>query len=228
MSFDRPWLAHYPAGVPAEIDLNEFTSINDVFETALQKYRDKTAFINMGKAITYAELDRLSRDFAGYLLGELKLKKGDRVAIMMPNCLQYPIALFGVLRAGLTVVNTNPMYTARELKHQMVDSGASVLAGDGQLRQGGAGSAGAAARRARHHHRPGRHAGLPQGRHRQPRAEAREEDGAGLRASRARCASATPSPWAACTSCRRSATRRTTSPSCSTPAAPPAWPRARC
>src|SRR5690606_1596520 len=73
------------------------------------------------------ELDRLSRDFAGYLLGELKLKKGDRVAIMMPNCLQYPIALFGVLRAGLTVVNTNPMYTARELKHQMVDSGASVL-----------------------------------------------------------------------------------------------------
>ena len=127
MSFDRPWLAHYPAGVPAEIDLNEFTSINDVFETALQKYRDKTAFINMGKAITYAELDRLSRDFAGYLLGELKLKKGDRVAIMMPNCLQYPIALFGVLRAGLTVVNTNPMYTARELKHQMADSGASVL-----------------------------------------------------------------------------------------------------
>ena len=127
MSFDRPWLAHYPAGVPAEIDLNEFTSINDVFETALQKYRDNTAFINMGKAITYAELDRLSRDFAGYLLGELKLKKGDRVAIMMPNCLQYPIALFGVLRAGLTVVNTNPMYTARELKHQMVDSGASVL-----------------------------------------------------------------------------------------------------
>ena len=127
MSFDRPWLAHYPAGVPAEIDLNEFTSINDVFETALQKYRDKTAFINMGKAITYAELDRLSRDFAGYLLGELKLKKGDRVAIMMPNCLQYPIALFGVLRAGLTVVNTNPMYTARELKHQLVDSGATVL-----------------------------------------------------------------------------------------------------
>ncbi len=127
MSFDRPWLAHYPAGVPAEIDLNEFTSINDVFETALQKYGDKTAFINMGKSLTYAELDRLSRDFAGYLLGDLKLKKGDRVAIMMPNCLQYPVALFGVLRAGLTVVNTNPMYTARELKHQMVDSGASVL-----------------------------------------------------------------------------------------------------
>ena len=123
----RPWLAHYPAGVPAEIDLAEFAAINDVFDAAVKNYGSKTAFINMGKSITYSELDRLSRDFAGYLLGELKLKKGDRVAIMMPNCLQYPIAIMGVLRAGLTVVNTNPMYTARELKHQMVDSGASVL-----------------------------------------------------------------------------------------------------
>ncbi|WP_256647004.1 AMP-binding protein [Thermomonas paludicola] len=127
MSSDRPWLAHYPAGVPADIDLTEFTSITDVFDAALRNYRDKTAFINMGKSISYDELDRLSRDFAGYLLGELKLKKGDRVAIMMPNCLQYPVAIFGVLRAGLTVVNTNPMYTARELKHQLADSGASVL-----------------------------------------------------------------------------------------------------
>jgi len=127
MSSERPWLAHYPAGVPAEIDLDEFGSINDIFDSAVKKYRDKTAFINMGKSITYGDLDRLSRDFAGYLLGELKLKKGDRVAIMMPNCLQYPIAILGVLRAGLTVVNTNPMYTARELKHQLVDSGASVL-----------------------------------------------------------------------------------------------------
>src|SRR5690606_28002186 len=123
----RPWLAHYPAGVPAEIDLDEFASITDVFDAALRNYRDKTAFINMGKSLSYDELDRLSRDFAGYLLGELKLKKGDRVAIMMPDCLQYPIALFGVLRAGLTVVNTNPMYTARELKHQLTDSGATVI-----------------------------------------------------------------------------------------------------
>jgi len=127
MSSERPWLAHYPAGVPAEIDLDEFASINDIFDSAVSKYRDKTAFINMGKSITYGDLERLSRDFAGYLLGELKLKKGDRVAIMMPNCLQYPVAILGVLRAGLTVVNTNPMYTARELKHQLVDSGASVL-----------------------------------------------------------------------------------------------------
>jgi long-chain acyl-CoA synthetase len=127
MSIERPWLASYPTGVPAEIDLNEYPAITDVFDAAVRNYGPKTAFINMGKGITYAELDRLSRDFAGYLLGELKLKKGDRVAIMMPNCLQYPIAIFGVLRAGLTVVNTNPMYTARELKHQLADSGASVL-----------------------------------------------------------------------------------------------------
>ena len=127
MSEQRPWLAHYPAGVPAEIDMDEFAAITDVFDAAVLKYRDKPAFINMGKSITYGELDRLSRDFAGYLLGELKLKKGDRVAIMMPNCLQYPVAILGVLRAGLNVVNTNPMYTARELKHQLTDSGASVL-----------------------------------------------------------------------------------------------------
>src|SRR5690606_11273818 len=85
------------------------------------------AFSNMGKCITYGEVETLSNRFAAYLLGELRLKKGDRVAIMMPNCLQYPIATFGVLRAGLTVVNVNPMYTARELKHQMVDSGAAVI-----------------------------------------------------------------------------------------------------
>ena len=98
-----------------------------MLQTSLEKYRDRPAFANLGKVLTYADVDRLSQQFAAYLLGELKLKKGDRVAIMMPNCLQYPIATFGVLRAGLTVVNTNPMYTARELKHQLVDSGATVL-----------------------------------------------------------------------------------------------------
>ena len=81
----------------------------------------------MGKTLTYAQIDRLSRQFAAYLLGELKLKKGDRVAIMMPNCLQYPIATFGILRAGLTVVNVNPMYTPRELRHQLADSGATAI-----------------------------------------------------------------------------------------------------
>ncbi|MGJ4729168.1 long-chain fatty acid--CoA ligase [Luteimonas sp. SDU101] len=127
MTIERPWLAQYPAGVPAEIDVDEFQSIPAVLEQSIRQFGDRPAFTNMGKALTYAQIDELSRQFAAYLLGELKLKKGDRVAIMMPNCLQYPIATFGVLRAGLTVVNVNPMYTARELKHQMVDSGASVI-----------------------------------------------------------------------------------------------------
>ncbi|MFK3648724.1 long-chain fatty acid--CoA ligase [Lysobacter enzymogenes] len=127
MSLNRPWLAHYPQGVPAQIDVEEFPSVVSVLENAIEKFRDRPAFRNFGKTLTYGEIDRLSAQFAAYLLGELKLKKGDRVAIMMPNCLQYPIATFGVLRAGLTVVNTNPMYTTRELKHQLDDSGTKVV-----------------------------------------------------------------------------------------------------
>jgi long-chain acyl-CoA synthetase len=127
MNLERPWLASYPRGVPAQVDVEEYTSIVAVLQGSLEKYRDRPAFANLGKVLTYAEVDRLSRQFAAYLLSELKLKKGDRVAIMMPNCLQYPIATFGILRAGLTVVNTNPMYTARELRHQLVDSGASAI-----------------------------------------------------------------------------------------------------
>ena len=127
MSLERPWLDHYPQGVPAQIDVEEFPSVVSVLENAIENYRDRPAFSNFGKQLTYGEVDRLSKQFAAYLLGELKLKKGDRVAIMMPNCLQYPIATFGVLRAGLTVVNTNPMYTPRELKHQLDDSGAKVI-----------------------------------------------------------------------------------------------------
>lgn len=127
MSLERPWLAQYPQGVPAQIDVDEFPSIVSVLQNAIDKYRDRPAFSNFGKVLTYGDIDRLSAQFAAYLLGELKLKKGDRVAIMMPNCLQYPIATFGVLRAGLSVVNTNPMYTPRELKHQLDDSGASVI-----------------------------------------------------------------------------------------------------
>ncbi|MEZ0470139.1 long-chain fatty acid--CoA ligase [Luteimonas salinilitoris] len=127
MTIERPWLQHYPAGVPSEIDVDEFPSITAVLQSAIDNFGDRPAFSNLGKTLTYHEIDTLSRQFAGYLLGELKLKKGDRVAIMMPNCLQYPIATFGILRAGLTVVNVNPMYTVRELKHQLADSGASVI-----------------------------------------------------------------------------------------------------
>ena len=123
----RPWLAHYPPGVPAEIDLDEFPSIVSVMEHAIDRYRDKPAFANLGKTISYGDVDRLSGQLAAYLIGELHLKKGDRVAIMMPNCLQYPIATFGILRAGLTVVNVNPLYTPRELRHQLVDAGVSAI-----------------------------------------------------------------------------------------------------
>ena len=127
MSVERPWLANYPKNVPAEIDLDEFSSIPDILENTCQSFRDNIAFENMGKKLSYAQIDELSRRFGAYLVHELKLKKGDRVAIMLPNVLQYPIAIFGALRAGLTVVNTNPMYTARELKHQLVDSGALAI-----------------------------------------------------------------------------------------------------
>jgi long-chain acyl-CoA synthetase len=127
MSNQRPWLSHYPAGVPAEIDIHQYASVTAVIEEAFERFGQRPAFHSFGKQLSYGEVDTLSRHFAGYLTGELKLAKGDRIAIMMPNCLQYPIALFGALRAGLTVVNTNPMYTARELKHQLEDSGAKAI-----------------------------------------------------------------------------------------------------
>ena len=127
MSAERPWLKSYPKGVPAEIDVNEYTSIPAILLSACARFNQRPAFENMGKVLSYAEIDELSARFAAYLIHDLKLKKGDRVALMLPNVLQYPIAIFGVLRAGLTVVNTNPMYTARELKHQLVDSGASAI-----------------------------------------------------------------------------------------------------
>jgi long-chain acyl-CoA synthetase len=127
MSIERPWLDHYPAGIPADIDVNAFRSIAAVLEESFQKFRNRPAFANFGKVLTYGEIDELSRAFAGYLSGELGMKKGDRLAIMLPNLLQYPIALFGALRLGLTVVNTNPLYTTRELHHQLDDSGATAL-----------------------------------------------------------------------------------------------------
>jgi long-chain acyl-CoA synthetase len=124
---DRPWLGSYPAGVPTDIDVDAYRSIADVLQTACDRFRHRPAYTNMGKTLSYADVDRLSRQFAAYLINDLKLNKGDRVAIMLPNVLQYPIAAFGILRAGLTVVNTNPLYTARELKHQLSDSGASAI-----------------------------------------------------------------------------------------------------
>jgi len=123
---NKPWLDSYPNGVPAEIDLGTYSSIIDLFEQSCAGHKDKTAFINFDTRLTYDELDRHTRHFAAWLQNK-GLKKGDRIAMMMPNILQYPIAIFGALRAGLVVVNTNPMYTARELKHQLSDSGARAI-----------------------------------------------------------------------------------------------------
>ena len=119
---DFPWVKRYPEGIPAEIKELEFTSLIDMFESCFQKYGDEVAFENMGKSITYRELDTSSRNFAAYLQNRCGLKKGDTIALQMPNILQYPIALVGALRAGLIVVNTNPLYTPREMKHQFTDA----------------------------------------------------------------------------------------------------------
>ncbi len=121
------WLKNYPTGMPAEIDPDVFESIPDLFEKTTNKFADRPAFHNLGRTLSFAELDKLSRDFAAYLQGLPGMKKGARVAIMSPNLLQYPVALFGILRAGMVVVNVNPLYTAPELEHQLKDSGAQAI-----------------------------------------------------------------------------------------------------
>ncbi|PKH26895.1 long-chain-fatty-acid--CoA ligase FadD [Enterobacterales bacterium CwR94] len=126
-TLDKVWLQRYPADVPAEINADRYKSLIELFEHACQHYADQPAFVNMGQAMTYRKLEERSRAFAAYLQNSLGLKKGDRVALMMPNLLQYPIALFGILRAGMVVVNVNPLYTPRELEHQLKDSGASAI-----------------------------------------------------------------------------------------------------
>jgi long-chain acyl-CoA synthetase len=123
---ERIWLKHYPPGVPAEIDYRRYRSVGDLFEKSVAKYRDRPAYYNMGKTISFGDLERQSRDFGAWLQGK-DLTKGARVAVMLPNCLQYPVSIFGILRAGYVVVNVNPLYTARELEHQLADSGAEVI-----------------------------------------------------------------------------------------------------
>ena len=123
---DKIWLKSYPPGVPAEIDVNEYASVREVFEESCSKYAARPAFSCMGRSMSFAELDHLSAAFGAYLQGA-GCKKGARVALMMPNILQYPACLFGILRAGCTVVNVNPLYTARELLHQLNDSGAEII-----------------------------------------------------------------------------------------------------
>ena len=124
---EKIWLREYSPGVPAEADLNEFSSLKDILEKSCQRFSDLPAYSNMGVTLQYRDIDRLSRAFGAWLQQTLGLGKGERVALMMPNVLQYPVALFGVLRAGLIVVNVNPLYTPRELEHQLKDSGATVI-----------------------------------------------------------------------------------------------------
>jgi long-chain acyl-CoA synthetase len=124
---ERVWLKSYPPGVPAEANIDEFANIRDILLKSCREFASLPAFTNMDATIDYAALDRLSRDFGSWLQNVAGLKKGDRVAIMMPNLLQYPVALFGVLRAGFVVVNCNPLYTPRELEYQLNDSGAKAI-----------------------------------------------------------------------------------------------------
>lgn len=124
---EKLWLKSYPPGIKAEIDVDEYHSVAEVFDQAVQKYAELPSFSNMGTTLSYADMDRLTHQLAAYLQSVPGMQKGDRVAIMMPNILQNPIAIFATLRAGFTVVNTNPLYTARELKHQLKDSGAKVI-----------------------------------------------------------------------------------------------------
>ncbi len=124
---EKVWLKSYPPGMPEEVPTPPYRSVRDLFERAFEKYPENAAYTNMGRTLSYSELDQLSMQFACYLQGTLGLTRGERVAIMLPNILQYPVAMCGIFRAGLVVVNVNPLYTARELKHQLVDSGTKCI-----------------------------------------------------------------------------------------------------
>ncbi len=121
------WKDKYPAGIPAEIDADRYPNIQSVLKESCQRFADKPAFSNLGKTLTYGDLFRLSGEFAAYLQQHTDLRPGDRIAVQMPNILQYPVVVFGAMRAGLVVVNTNPLYTAREMEHQFNDAGAKAL-----------------------------------------------------------------------------------------------------
>ncbi|QDK37629.1 AMP-binding protein [Bdellovibrio sp. NC01] len=124
---EKIWLKNYPKGIPAEIDLSQYESLTDIYDESIRKFANKKAFTNMGVSLTFSQLDQKVNDFASFLQHELKLKKGDRIAIQMPNLLQFPVVAFAALRVGLTIVNTNPLYTAKEMQHQFKDSGAKAI-----------------------------------------------------------------------------------------------------
>ena len=126
-NIEKVWLNQYPEGIAPEIDVHAYASLQEVFERSCERFAGRPAYANMGVSMTYQELEHASRAFGAFLQHKLGMKKGERLAIMLPNLLQYPVALFGALRAGFTVVNTNPQYTARELEHQLKDSGATAI-----------------------------------------------------------------------------------------------------
>ena len=127
MNGSKPWLSAYPQGVPAEIEPGRYASLNALLERSFRAHAQLPAFSNLGTTLSFADVDRLSRDFAAYLQSDTPLAPGDRVAVMLPNVLQYPVVAFGILRAGMVVVNVNPLYTPRELEHQLTDSGARAI-----------------------------------------------------------------------------------------------------
>ena len=175
---ERIWLKQYPAGVPADIDLTQYASLVELLEESFKKFSDRRAFICMDKSISYRELDELSAALGAYLQSK-GLQKGARVALMMPNVLQYPVATAAVLRAGYAVVNVNPLYTPRELEHQLKDSRRRGDHRAGEFRANGAAGVGQDRCKTRHHRQHGRPARL-QGHDREFHGAQGEEDGAAI------------------------------------------------
>ncbi len=173
---ERIWLKQYPAGVPADIDVTQYSSLVELLEESFAKFSDRKAFICMDKSISYRDLDEMSLALAAYLQSQ-GLQKGARVALMMPNVLQYPIATAAVLRAGFAVVNVNPLYTPRELEHQLEGFRRRGHHRIGEFRDHRAAGDGQDTAQARHRRQHGRPARL-EGHDRQPGGAAREEDGA--------------------------------------------------
>ena len=224
----RIWLRDYPPDVPAEIDPDSIPSLKHLYEDAFRRFAGVTAYANMGRSLSYADVDEQSRRFAAWLQKEAGPRRGDRVAIMMPNLLQYPIAIVGAHRAGCVVVNVNPLYTARELEHQLKDSGRDrdrhLRERGGDARAGDRAHAGAQGGRDRHR-RPAR---LPEVRDHELRDPQGTQDGAGvLAAGRGALQRRARERRLARRSIRWTCPART-SPSCSTRAARPAFPRAPC
>ncbi len=181
---EKHWLKSYPPGVRPEINVNEYSSLKELIERGLAIHAVRDAYVQMGKAITFGELDILSARFGAFLQSTCGLGKGDRVAVMLPNTLQYPIAVHGALRAGLTVVNTNPLYTAPELEHQLADSRCNGNRHPGEFRARAAGSDRAHTDQTRCGHQRRRDAGIPERCHRRFRRSPQAKTGEALQPAR--------------------------------------------